>query len=109
MVRGDEWLDDAIPDLDDFDAPPATKSAATSRRDEINAAVPLRQPKPTVAAWLDQLGAKLVLCADRAEVEAVILSDEVCKAGRTLKGAARQALRDVLDAALTRHGEPEQA
>lgn len=65
--------------------------------------------KPTIATWLDELAAKLDLCGDRTEVEAAILSDEVCKASRTLKGAARQALRDVLDAALMRHGEPEQA
>jgi AAA domain len=109
VVRGEEWPDGPIPELDDFGAPPSPETAPRSMRDEINAAVPLRQPKPTVAAWLDQLAGKLELCADRAEVEAAILSDEVCKAGRTLKGAARQALRDVLDAALTRHGEPGQA
>ena len=94
----------SIPALDDFDAPPSSAELAPrSRRDAINAAVRMREPKPTVAAWLNELAGTLALCSDRAEVEAAILSDEVCRAGRTLKGAARQALRDVLDAALSRH------
>jgi hypothetical protein len=110
VIHGDAWPDDVIPELDDFDAPrPAAEIAPRDMRDEINRTVPLRRSRPTVATWLEQLAAKLELCEDRAEVEAAILSDEVCKAGRTLKGVARQALRDVLDAALARHGEPEQA
>jgi hypothetical protein len=65
---------------------------------------PLRQQKPTIAAWLDALAARLDFCADRAEVERELLSEEVCRAGRTLKGAARERLRELMDAALAQHG-----
>ena len=75
-----------------------------SARDTINAAVPLRQPKPTIAAWLDAFAAKLGACKNRAEVEAAILCEEVCRAGRTLKGTARDRLRELMDAALAQHG-----
>jgi RecT family len=86
VVRGEEWPDDdAIPELGDFGAHPARSMLSAdevppSLREAINAAVPLRAPKPSVAAWLEGLAAKLALCSDRAEVEAEILSDEVCKA-----------------------------
>ena len=72
-------------------------------RDEINDAVPLRQPKPTVAAWLQRLDAQLAACTTREEDGGLLLSDEVCRAGRTLKGAARERLQELMDAALTRH------
>ena len=73
-------------------------------REAINAAVPMRPQKPTIAAWLDQLAATLERYTSHEEVEALLLSDEVCRAGRTLKGAARDRLRELMDAALARHG-----
>ena len=103
VIRGDEWPDDAIPDLDDFDAPPPiVESPPTSMREAINAAVPMRPQKPTIAAWLDQLAATLERYTSREEIEALLLSDEVCRAGRTLKGAARDRLRELMDTALAR-------
>jgi hypothetical protein len=105
VVHGDEWPDDAIPELDDFDVPPPiVESPPTSMREAINAAVPMRPQKPTIAAWLDQLAATLERYTSHEEVEALLLSDEVCRAGRTLKGAARDKLRELMDAALARHG-----
>jgi hypothetical protein len=100
VIHGDEWPDDAIPELDDFGAPPAVESPPTSMREAINVAVPMRPQKPTIAAWLDQLAATLGRCTSHEEVEALLLSDEVCRAGRTLKGAARERLRELMDTAL---------
>jgi hypothetical protein len=105
VIRGDEWPHDSIPDLDDFDAPPAVEPVPLNRRDEINAEVPLRQVKPTVATWLEQLAAKLELCEDRAEVEGALLCDEVLRAGRMLKGAAKQQLDRITQAAIARTAE----
>ena len=82
MIRGDEWPDDSIPDLDAFDAmPPSAESAPHSMREAINAEVVIlpRQPtaKPTVAAWLSGLQEKLLACGSREQVEALLLTDEV--------------------------------
>jgi hypothetical protein len=103
VIRGDAWPDEAIPELDDFGAPPpAAEFAPRSMRDAINAAVPMRrQAKPTVASWLDSFAADLELCTDRDEVEATILRDDVCKAGRTLTGETRARLQALIDTALT--------
>jgi hypothetical protein len=103
VIRGD-WLDDDIPDLDEARSSAESMPAASTERDTINAAVPLQRPKPTIAAWLDAFAAKLEACNDRAEVEAAILCEEVCRAGRTLKGAARERLRELMGAALAQHG-----
>jgi hypothetical protein len=100
VIRGDAWPDDSIPELDDFDAPPVVESAASSLRDAINAAVPMRTQKPTIAVWLDSFAADLELCTDRDEIEATILRDDVCKASRTLTGEARARLQALIDAAL---------
>jgi hypothetical protein len=86
VIRAD-WPDDSIPPLDD--EPPPEPTA--------------RQQKPTIAAWLDQLAARLDFCTDRAEVERELLSEEVCRAGRSLKGTARERLKELMDAALERH------
>jgi hypothetical protein len=104
VIRGD-WPDDSIPALDDvpgaWEADPLPESVpASTARDTINAEVPLRQRKPTIATWLDQFAAKLELCADREEVEAAVLCDEVCRAGRTLRGEARERLQALIDDAL---------
>jgi hypothetical protein len=107
VMRGD-WLDDAIPALDDFDAPVAAESTPLSMRDEINRVVPLRQPKPTVAQWLDTFAAKLEACSNRAEVEAAVICEEVCRAAKTLTGRARERLQELIDAALARHTEAQQ-
>jgi hypothetical protein len=103
-ARALPWPDDDIPDLDEARPSAESVPAAIGERDTINAAVPLPRPKPTVAAWLDAFAAKLEACNDRAEVEAAILCEEVCQAGRTLKGTARDRLRELMDAALARHG-----
>jgi hypothetical protein len=107
VMHGD-WLDDSIPALNE--AWPAADSAPTpapvpvsNLRDTINAAIPLRQPKPTIAEWLDAFAAKLEACGNRAEVEAAILCEEVCRAGRTLKGTARERLQELIDNALELH------
>jgi hypothetical protein len=104
VIRGDEWPD--IPDLDDFDAvPPSPESAPPNMREEINRTVPLRQPKPTVAAWLDELAGTLAICPDREAVEGALLTDEVLRAKRMLKGAAKQQLDRITQAAITRTAE----
>jgi AAA domain len=105
VMRGD-WLDDdSFPALDEL--PEQTLSAESvptgDLRDAINAAIPLRQPKPTVAQWLDTFAAKLEACSNRAEVEAIVLSEEGCRAGRTLKGTARERLQELIDNALELH------
>jgi hypothetical protein len=97
-----DWPDDGVPDLDDLDVPSAESMPAGDLRDAINDAVPLRPQKPTVSMWLDQFATTLGRCASRYEVEAACLSDEVLKASRTLKGKARERLRELMDAALAR-------
>ena len=39
------------------------------------------------------------------QAEAVALSDDVCKAGKTLKGEARDQLRQLINTAMARHPE----
>jgi hypothetical protein len=106
VIHGDEWPDDVIPELDDFDVPPAVESTSTSMRDAINAEVVIlpRQPttKPTVAAWLERLVARLDRCQDRADVEGELLTEEVLRAGQMLKGAAKQQLDRITQAAIAR-------
>jgi hypothetical protein len=95
-----------IPELPVPTPPPESPSESTqdvTLRDAINKAVPLRPTKPTIAAWLDQLAARLERCTDREEVERELLNEEVCRAGRTLNGTARARLRELMDAALARH------
>jgi hypothetical protein len=84
VIRAD-WSDDSIPPLDD--EPPVESTPEPER-------------KPTVATWLDQLAARLERCNTREEVEAAVLCDEVCRAGNSLRGAARDRLREIIDAAL---------
>jgi hypothetical protein len=93
-------LDDGIPALDDVSA---ESTPAGDVRDAINDAVPLRPQKPTVGMWLDQFASRLEACSSREEVEAAVMADEVCRAARTLRGAARERLRELMNAALTRH------
>jgi hypothetical protein len=108
VMRGAEWADDEpFPELDDFDAPPAESTPPPTLREEINAVVPLRQPKPSVRLWLRGLEEGLAICESREEVEAAILSEEVLRASRTLKGDARTRLQALIDAALARHGDAE--
>jgi hypothetical protein len=108
VIHGDAWPDDVIPEFDDFDAPPSAESAATSMREAINAAVPLRQMKPSIRLWLRDLEERLAACRSLEQAEAVALSNDVCKAGKTLQGDARERLRHIINAALARHAEPEQ-
>ena len=56
-----------------------------------------------MTSWLEEFAADLALCVDRDEVEATVLRDDVCKAGRTLQGAARARLQALIDAALAPH------
>jgi hypothetical protein len=84
-------MDDSIPALDNE---PSAESTPGAER------------KPTIAAWLDQLASKLERCTDREEVEGLLLSDEVCRAGRTLRGAARERLRELMDAGWPSTAEP---
>jgi AAA domain len=104
VLHGD-WLDDSIPALDELpeQAVSAESVPTGDLRDAINAAIPLRQPKPTIAEWLDAFAAKLEACDNRAEVEAIVLSEEGCRAGRTLKGTARERLQELIDNALELH------
>jgi hypothetical protein len=71
----------------------------------MNAEVPVEVRKPTVGAWLDTFAAALEACGSRDEVEALLLSDETLKAGRMLRGAARQQLRELRNGALARYPE----
>ena len=89
-----------MPDAWEDEPWPRSEAAASPARDAINKAVPLRKPKPTIATWLDSFAADLELCTDRDEVEATVLRDDVCKAGRTLTGEARARLQALIDAAL---------
>ena len=83
-----DWPDDAgIPEIDDFDAEP-----------------PPRQPKMTIAAWLEQFAETLDRAATREQTEALLLSDDSLKAARTLRGAALARFRDLRTAALAKHG-----
>jgi hypothetical protein len=96
--------------LDATEAPPESTPTDSAESDtlraEINAAIPLDRPqRPSVRAWLEQLSATLERCSDRQEVERELLSETVCIAGRTLKGAARERLRAIMNGALERHGE----
>jgi hypothetical protein len=111
VIRAD-WPDDDIPNLDE--AWPATDSAPTpapvpvsNLRDAINAAIPLRQPKPTIAEWLDAFAAKLEACGNREAVEGALLTEEVLRAKRSLTGAAKQRLDRITQAAIARTAEPE--
>jgi hypothetical protein len=102
-----DWLGDSIPALDELPEQTLSAEAAPTGnlRDAINVAIPLRQPKPTVAQWLDAFAAKLEACSNRAEVEAAILCEEVCRAAKTLTGREREKLQELIDAALARHTE----
>jgi hypothetical protein len=108
VIRGDEWPgDDAIPfpDLDDFDAPPPAapaEPAPLSPRDAINAAVPILPKRQTCAEWLQSLEQRLTACSDRAEVEGALICDEVLRARRLLKGAAKQQLDRITQTAIAR-------
>jgi hypothetical protein len=97
-----EYRDDDIPPLDD-DPFPVSGPATSTARAVINKAVPLHQHKPKIASWLDTFEADLALCVDRDEVEATVLRDDVCKASRTLTGAAREKLQQLIEAALAPH------
>jgi hypothetical protein len=120
-VSDDEWpgIDDSIPPLDDLDAPwPAADTLPestpqpapnTSLRDAINSAVPMRPRKMSVAAWLDGFAADLNACSTREQAEAVILADEPCRASKTLTGEARARLRTLIDTALARYPDAQQA
>jgi hypothetical protein len=112
VVHGDEWPDgDAIPDLDDFGAParvaPAESTPSSSLREAINAAVPLRQTRPSVRRWLQDLEERLMACGSREEVDGTLLTDAVCNAHRTLQDAAKERLRAITTEALARWPEPE--
>jgi hypothetical protein len=112
VIHGEEWpeLNDSIPALDDFDAPPAAEPApSVSARDEINAAGPMRPRKMSVAAWLDGFAAKLAACKTLEEVEAAILCEEACRASKTLTGEARAMLRTLIADALARYPDAQQA
>jgi hypothetical protein len=109
VIRAD-WPDDSIPDLDDAwpaseSVPTAAPASVSNLRDTINAAIPLRQPKPTIAEWLDAFAAKLNGCASLEEVEAAILCEETCRASKTLTGHARARLQALIDEALALHRE----
>jgi hypothetical protein len=99
-----DWLGDSIPALDPpVESTPADRAESDTLRAQLNAAVPLREPRPSVRAWLEQLSATLERCSDRQEVERELLSETVCLASRTLKGAARERLRAIINGALERH------
>ncbi|HKD76307.1 MAG TPA: ATP-binding protein [Ktedonobacterales bacterium] len=58
--------------------------------------------KPSTREWLNALDAQLAVCETRDEAEALILSDQVCAAARTLTGVARDRLKTIMDNALAR-------
>jgi hypothetical protein len=102
VMRGEEWPGDSIPALDDVtEASP--ESPPSAERLAINAAVPMREPKPSVRSWLDGLATSLAACTSREAVEAALLSQDVCAASRSLRGAAREQLRAIMNAALDQH------
>jgi hypothetical protein len=80
--------------------PPACPTGAL--RDQINTEVPLPSGRPKVSQWLDQFAATLEQCTSREEVEAILLSGESLRAGRTLRGAAAERLRSIRNEALAR-------
>jgi hypothetical protein len=107
VVRGDEWPDDSIPELDDLpvDPRPASKPTASSARDAINRSVPLNhQRKPTGSSiWLDTFAAKLDACQSIEAVEAATLSEDVLRTSKTLGGDARAQLKALITSALDRY------
>jgi hypothetical protein len=62
--------------------------------------------KLTNGEWLQTLRTRLDRCTERSEVEAMLLTDEVCRAANTLTGAAREKLTLIIDAALARDKVP---
>jgi hypothetical protein len=103
-----DWPDDeGLPSLDDMDAAfeptsPVASAPVSSLRTAINEAVLMREPKPTIAAWLEQLATTLDLCDDREAVEGALLTREVLTAKRLLTGAAKQQLDRITQAAIAR-------
>jgi hypothetical protein len=100
--------DDAVHEIDDggipsLDDEPSAESVPPNLRDQINTEVPLEQKRPTVSAWLTGLQARLQACASREEVERELLTEDACAAARTLKGAARNKLTELINAALAQH------
>jgi hypothetical protein len=71
-------------------------------RDEINAEVVILPKRQTCAEWLETLATKLERCADREAVEGALLCDEVLRAGRMLKGVAKQQLDRITQAPIAR-------
>jgi hypothetical protein len=92
-----------------YEADPSPESVPpTSPWDAINEAVPLHQRKMTIAAWLDQLPPSWSSAAT-GRGRGCDSCDGVCKAGRTLTDEARARLRELIDAALTRHSNADDA
>ena len=109
VIRGD-WPDDSIPALDgpeaceEADPSPESVPAVSPAREAINQAVPMRQQrKPTVAAWLTNSRRSWTACKTREEVEAAVLCEEACRAGKTLTGEARTRLKALIADALALH------
>jgi hypothetical protein len=92
-VAAVEYQDGGIPSLDD----------------ELSAESKRRQPKRTVAEWLQDLETRLMHAASREETEAVLMSNDVCRAARSLTGTGRDRLRSLMDTALARHTSAEAA
>ena len=123
VVRGDEWPDDSIPELDDFNAaPPSAASTPRNMRDEINEAVPMTatgglpdlelpdakdytqhgtiDTSGRWKAWTAKVRDALGDTSSRAEVEAIACHPVVADA--TASGPAW--VRRDLSAMLARHG-----
>jgi hypothetical protein len=101
-------LNDSIPSLDDepaagvsAESTPADSADTDTLRAQINAAVRLDRPqRPSVRCWLQSLESRLAACGSREETEALLLSNETCLAAKTLRGAARERLRAIMNGAL---------
>jgi hypothetical protein len=101
-----DWLGDSIPALDppSPESTPADRAESDTLRAEINASVPLDRPqRPSVRCWLQSLESRLAACGSKEETEALLLSNETCVAAKTLRGAARERLRTIMNGALERH------
>lgn len=104
----DESEVETLPGATTYDAeaePPLVRLPHTevySRRDDINAAVPIAPKRQTVGAWLADLRLRLDACASIEDLDAIATSAEVRRALEGLKNGALSELNAILAEAIDR-------
>jgi hypothetical protein len=85
--------------------PDHPKAAVFTRRDEINAEIPLAPPAPprrTARQWLDDLRLRVAQCATQEELDQIATSEEIRKAQQHLKNGALTELNEIMADAMER-------